>query len=286
MARIIGAVGGERLFQVADGSAVYTDPQFPVPLTGGKVVAVSRFVDQPVVVVLYPSGVIELIDMVTDSLRIVIDTAKEDLCNATVIAVAIVEQIIAVATTQKKVVVVTHSTRVQQPPTWLLAGRDAPTFLRFTPDRKQLLSGHSSGRVNCVNIHMGLLTPIEGSHQELVPAAADPKPSDRVVAAGRVSDSRVLVITEDQVQLWKPEGMCMTVVAVGLPRNVGRTRDFVFLKKRVFVLCDNAVWEVKRRARGQKAKLTRADGSVGWCIDMRGILVWKPGREAPKRIWI
>ncbi|MBN21953.1 MAG: hypothetical protein CL678_11795 [Bdellovibrionaceae bacterium] len=282
----MGAVGGKRLYETADRSAVYIDPQYPVPLAGAKCVAFSRFTDQPVIVLLYPTGVIELLDIHVDSQRIEIDGAKEDLCGVTVLTVAIVEQILAFATSENKVVVVSHSTPMQQPPTWLLSGNDTVTFLRFTPDRKQLLIGHTSGRVNCVDIHAGLLSPIEGSHQELVPAAANPKVTDRVVAAARLEAEQVLVVTADQVQLWKPDGRCMSVIAVALPKRIGQARDCVFLKRRMFVLCDEAVWEVKSRRRGEKAKLTRVDGSVGWCIDVCGLLVWKRGRSEPKRVLI
>lgn len=279
-------VGGKRLHTTTDGSAIFVDQHYPIPLIGGKVVGVSRFVEHPIVVVLYPTGVIELIDVEIESQRVSIDAAKDDLRGVTVLAVAVIEQIVALATNQRRVVVVTHSTPVSHPPTWLLTGRDVPTFLRFTPDRKQLLLGHSSGRVNSVDIHMGLLTPIEGSHQELVPAAADPKPTDCVVAAARARDEQVVVVTKNQVQLWTPDGHRMAVVAVALPRGVGEIRDLVFLRRRMFVLCSNAVWEVKRRQRGEKAKLTRADGTVGWCLDGLGILIWRAGKEEPKRIWV
>jgi len=283
--RCIGLVGGQLLHESADGQSVFTDEMYPIPLKGGKLIGISRESANPALLILQPEGTVEIVDASMGAHQIVIDDARPDLKGVIVTAVATTEQMIAVATPER-VVVVTHSHKCCQPPTWLLIGRDKTTFLRFTPDRKRLLTGHASGRVNSVDIHMGLLSPIQHSNRVLVPAAADPQPSDRVVAAAALPDDQVLVLTPTQLQLWQPVDTKMEALAVKGPSGVGEFLDMVFLRRQLFVLCTHAVWHVCHRKRADRAKLFRADGARGWCIDVLGILVKRANSTRLRRIYV
>ena len=282
MERVIGPVGGKLLRESPSTGTVFIDSMFPIPVGDGQIIATAQSADNPMFVILRPNGRLELLSAAVETDRIVIDEAQSDLENATVVTAAMTEQLIAVAT-DSKVVVISHSHRMPQTPTWLLMGRDAVSFLRFTPDRKQLICGHASGRVNTVDLHMGTLAPIPKSNMELVPAAADPKPSDRVRAALCLPQQHVLVVTCNQVQLWSPAGPSMNVKAIKPPSGVGQLRDCLCLRAQLFILCDFAVWHLKHRRRSEKAKLTRCVGSYGWTFNVAGLTVWRTP-NAPQTI--
>ena len=281
MSTIVGGVDGNLLR--SNGTHVFVDEMVMIPLRGGRVVARSVYTDIPEILICGSDGTLTVHDVPTNFYSVEIFKSKELLGGVTILCAAMCAQMVAVAT-HKSIIVFSHSDSTQHEPTVIPLTRDIVTFLGFTPDRNQLMIGHSSGRLCSLFIDRGMLCPGNSGLQERVPATAGPQQSDAIVAAAMHTPTTVVVVCANQLQRWTLNQKTAEVLAVKSPRGLGKHLDAMFYRKKLLVLCEMGVWVVQSRKKGEKAKVHRVDGRCGWCVDASGIICWRPNTLTVKRI--